>query len=129
MMDTNEQVEPTMKYLGQPTHVDGKPMHTLLPLSSEVYQYGMSVMTKDHYTMCTARSKDEAMKIVQALNRAPAFDAMVEAAKTMMPFAKHLSCKYGNGGDSDFDPLLHCCDWGEVVENIESIIKIAKGEA
>jgi hypothetical protein len=106
MMDTNEQVEPTMKYLGQPTHVDGKPMHTLLPLSSEVYQYGMSVMTKDHYTMCTARSKDEAMKIVQALNRAPAFDAMVNA---LSDIARQKTTYEHEGDDGDFEEGYDTC--------------------
>jgi hypothetical protein len=139
-MDTNEQVETQITYPCQPTHENGKPMNTPLPLSSEVYQYGMSVMTKNHYTMCTARSKDEAMKIVQALNRAPVFDAMVAALEEIAQDGKGLGdaqledtpdkiCEYCESW-----PTIHeAAYWKsryEIKRNAaRAALKIAKGEA
>jgi hypothetical protein len=107
------------------THMDAKPMHTPLPLSSEVYQYGMSVMTKDHYTMCTARSKDEAMKIVQALNRAPAFDAILSALETLYIKDSHsdLSTK-----DLQYEAAAGS-ERAAATLKARLALKIAKGEA
>jgi hypothetical protein len=45
-----------------------------------LYAYGMAVMMKDHYTFCTARSREEAAEIVQAVN---SYDVMLAALKAV----------------------------------------------
>jgi hypothetical protein len=90
-MNTNEQIEPTMVYLGQPTHDNGvkmdAQMHTPLPWmlkhKSGIYHHGRFVceVKSNNGNMPHIENENlaNAALIVQAVNRMPAFDAMVEA--------------------------------------------------
>ena len=43
--------------------------------------------------------------------------------------AKHESCLRTSGLIDDPDPTWHCCDWTELVKEIEETLKKAKGAA
>lgn len=50
--------------------------------------------------------------------------AMREALERMLIGAKHMSCAYK---PEDPDPMWHCCDWSEVVEEIEQALSTTAG--
>jgi hypothetical protein len=77
-MDTNEQVETQITYPDQPTQEDGKPMNTPWIISGKDGQGNVWIC--DCREIVLFKCPDFiASSILQAVNRAPAFDAMVEA--------------------------------------------------
>jgi len=50
--------------------------------------------------------------------------AMRDALERMLIGAKHMSCAYK---PEDPDPMWHCCDWSEVVEEIEQALSTTAG--
>jgi hypothetical protein len=90
----------TITHFNQPAHLNGKPMHTPWIMgpnnSSVIYDSNGSIV-------CDYNDEHQAELIVQSVNRAPAFDAMVAALEYGIKIIWNASKTMGASDEMAFE--------------------------